>query len=907
MPKTFPQTCVALDLETTDLSPSRGDIIEVAAAKFKGDKVIAEFQHLTKPSSKIPTIVTAITGITDDQVAQAPPFSEVKDDLIKFVGKYPIVGHNINFDLNFLAGEGVELANPRYDTWKLATLLMPELSSHSLEVLTNFLKIKHVESHRALDDVLASKDLFLRLIERIYEVDLTVLREINRFATRHQWGLTAVFKQVLAARRGEEERGSKKSKPATEPQVAQKAASRGKIDLAEIETLFKKKEKLKKVITNYEFRPGQVALMKRLLEDFTKGQRSIINAGPGVGRYLAYLTAAAYHAQAKKSDEPVAISVGSFPLQKQLYLEEAEVAQNITPFNFSTALLEDRRKYLCRRRFAQFKDKKELPPARVEVLAKLLFWLDIARFGLFSEMAWGYEDYGVEEQINCEEKYCLEKNCSYYQDCFYYNALRQAQKSDIVLLNHDALAAEGQSLGAKNIIFDEAQELEKQLTYYMSFRLSENNVTRKLSWLDHDPGFLQLIPKKALLKKTTKSKVAALIKQATKIKDKTALFFGVLGIFTGQQQRDLGTSGDYFTLALDRDVRQYPEWDRVKQAGQNYIVDMYAFLAQLDKLIGSLKQKSAQEICRDLSGVYQELYQMTKKLEKVILQPEPGEVTWLSLNHNHLQLVLSPQQVGDFLQNTLLSQSDSTSLVSAVFSNQGNIDYYKERLGLGEEYNEHNIDTPYQYEKQAKIIMPTDIAGHNQPGFNQDVTAIISAIASKIKGKVTVSFSSKAAVKKAFTDLALPLKGKGIKTLGLGISGGEDKVKQEYLHNPKTILLATHDFLLRNEIPQDKLTCLIVHKLPFSFFSDPLTLARSQGRDDVFQRLALPEALLKWQQVFQRLIKSTTDKGVFVILDNRVESAQYGADFIKVLPVSQVEYCEKDQVAAATGEWLKGE
>ncbi|MFH2104943.1 MAG: exonuclease domain-containing protein, partial [Parcubacteria group bacterium] len=572
MKPTFPKTCVALDLETTDLTPNRGDIIEVAAAKFKGDKVIAEFQFLTKPSGKIPTIVTAITNITDEQVAKAPPFADVKDDLIKFVGKHPIVGHNINFDLNFLAGKGVKLANPRYDTWKLATLLAPELSSHSLEVLTNYLKIKHVESHRALDDVLASKDLFLQLVERIYEVDYGVLQEINRFAAKHDWGLAAVFKQVLTARRSEKgKRQGLENRPAAKPkttgkrQTVGKAAQR-KVSLVEIEALFKKKEQLGRVITNYKFRPGQVALMKQLVQDFTNGKRSIINAGPGVGRYLAYLVAAAYQAQAQQTSQPVAISVGSFPLQKQLFTEEVQVAQKITPFNFTPALLEDRRKYLCRRRFEQFKNKPKLSATQMEALAKLLLWLDIAQFGLFTEMAWGYEDYRVEEQINCAAKYCLEKDCPYHQDCFYYNALEQAQKSDVVIFNHAALAAEGRSLGVKNIILDEAQELEKQLTDYLSFQLSENNITRKLSWLDHDSGFLRLIPKKALLKKTTKSKVAALIKQTTKIKDKTTLFFGVLGIFTSQQQQDLGTHGDYFDLPLDRDVRQYPEWDRVKQA-----------------------------------------------------------------------------------------------------------------------------------------------------------------------------------------------------------------------------------------------------------------------------------------------------------------------------------------------------
>ena len=75
-------------------------------------------------------------------------------------------------------------------------------------------------------------------------------------------------------------------------------------------------------------------------------------------------------------------------------------------------------------------------------------------------------------------------------------------------------------------------------------------------------------------------------------------------------------------------------------------------------------------------------------------------------------------------------------------------------------------------------------------------------------------------------------------------------------------------------------------------------------RCQIFQESALPEALYKWQQIFQQLIKSRDDRGAFVILDNRVESAKYGADFIKSLPTSQVEYCRKSEIDGSAHDWL---
>jgi len=908
MPKLFPKTCVALDLETTDLSPTRGDIIEVAAATFKDNKVIDTFQSLAKPSGKIPKVVSAITGITDDKVKEAPLFKDIKEDFSKFVGNYPIVGHNINFDLNFLDGHGLKLPNPCYDTWKLATLLVPELSSHSLEILANFLKIKHVESHRALDDVLASKDLFLELIKRIYEIDQSTLKDICRLTAKRDWDSADIFKQVLSLRKkGGEKVSTRRVRQHADDITSsdKKTTPKDKISLETVAKTFQDKEKIKRVIKNYEFRPGQVELMKELANDFTQSKKSITGAGPGIGRYMAYLTTAAYHSQ--KGQEKIAITVNQPDLQREILAKQADIVQKVTPFEFPLAFLENRERYLCLRRLEQLKAQKSLPSQQINSLVKLLLGVDSVRWGLFSEMAWTFDDFEVSDKTNCNENFCLQKRCPYYQECFYYKALNQAQKADIILFNHWSLAANAQAkekIPFKHIILDEAQDLEKQFTNFLSCRFGENDISQKLDWLDTDPGFLNIIPKKALLKKSTKDKIKRLQNKIAKLKNQTGLFFGVLGIFTNKQKQDLGGYGNYFTPALDTDVRQYPEWDRVRKAGQNYLLELYAFLSELDKLIKSLKQKSAIEINCDLSGVYLELYQIAGFLQKIVIKPELNKTAWLFLKDDTLELHLAPPTISNFMDKELLPGVKSVNFVATILDSPANVKYFRKRLGLSSDYSEKIIKTHYNYEKQVKIIVPTDIAGQNQPGFNQEIEKIIKDTAKVTKGKLAVSCGSKAAIRRIYEDISLDLKEKGIKVLGLGVSGGKDKVLQEFKANNQSVLLATHDFILENEFPSDSLDCLIIHKLPFGFFSDPLIAARKAEYQDDFNELIVPEALIKFRQIFQKLIASTKDKGIFVVLDNRVESAQYGAEFLKALPSTTVEYGEHKNIGNIVKKWL---
>ena len=119
------RTFVAIDVETTGLEAGTDEIIEVAAVKFSGAEVLETFQAFVKPKHSLPLKIARLTGITDEMLAGAPRFSEIAPGLVRFVKSYPLVGHSVGFDLKMLQAQGMRFAQPAYDTFDMATLLMP--------------------------------------------------------------------------------------------------------------------------------------------------------------------------------------------------------------------------------------------------------------------------------------------------------------------------------------------------------------------------------------------------------------------------------------------------------------------------------------------------------------------------------------------------------------------------------------------------------------------------------------------------------------------------------------------------------------------------------------------------------------------------------------------------------------
>jgi DNA polymerase III subunit epsilon len=165
-------TFVVVDVETTGWEPGPNALTEVAAVRFTGGECTGSFHSLVDPGVPIPLFVSQLTGIDDEMVYGAPVIATVLPQLVEMIGDAVLVGHNIAFDVSFIDAaltsiSSQPLANPVVDTLHLARrLVRDDVDNCRLGTLARRLRLDHLPSHRALEDVLATADLLHALIER---------------------------------------------------------------------------------------------------------------------------------------------------------------------------------------------------------------------------------------------------------------------------------------------------------------------------------------------------------------------------------------------------------------------------------------------------------------------------------------------------------------------------------------------------------------------------------------------------------------------------------------------------------------------------------------------------------------------------------------------------------------------
>ncbi|HLC30033.1 MAG TPA: exonuclease domain-containing protein, partial [Dehalococcoidia bacterium] len=380
----MPKTCVALDLETTGLDPRQDEIIEVGVTKFCGDEVIATFQRFVKPRRLVPYSVQLLTGITNQDLQDAPPFAVIAADLLLFLDDHPLVGQNAPFDLKFLAEQGIQLQNPVYDTLDLAKILVPTLSERNLTALASYFGIPYPVKHRALPDAQATKDVFLGLLARAHALDPRVLSPLCNLGAEAGWALAGFFQDVLL-----EKLTSAPSSPLPSdfpvsqlrivppipgedaPQeeehphpAADVETGGGALDVDRLTWFLGPDGPLAKALPSFEHRPEQIAMTQTVAEALNDQTHLIAEAGTGTGKSLAYLLPALCYAIL--NDTKVVISTNTINLQEQivskdipLLLQALErVSQENPPASLPrpaqvrVAQLKGRGNYLCPRRWS---------------------------------------------------------------------------------------------------------------------------------------------------------------------------------------------------------------------------------------------------------------------------------------------------------------------------------------------------------------------------------------------------------------------------------------------------------------------------------------------------------------------------------------------------------------------------
>ena len=176
---------VAFDLETTGLSSINDRITEVGAVILKNGKEVDRFQTLVDPERLLTAENTELTGITNEMLKGQPKIGQILPKFLEFVGERPLVAHNAAFDIGFIRAEcerqNIQCSLTYADTLILSRILMPQLSKHKLDVVSNALSLPDFNHHRAADDAMTCGLIMARFMDMLKEQGISRLQQINPY------------------------------------------------------------------------------------------------------------------------------------------------------------------------------------------------------------------------------------------------------------------------------------------------------------------------------------------------------------------------------------------------------------------------------------------------------------------------------------------------------------------------------------------------------------------------------------------------------------------------------------------------------------------------------------------------------------------------------------------------------
>ena len=665
----------------------------------------------------------------------------------------------------------------------------------------------------------------------------------------------------------------------------------------------------------YEDRRSQRDMAAYIADGYNDGGVQLMEAGTGVGKSFAYLVPAL--AWARTNQERTVISTNTINLQEQLVgkdlplLREALSTGDYVP---SFALLKGWRNYLClsRLHLAVGSQRTLLEQDKLDELIGLSEWAAHTADGTLSDLPVTPTP-EVWDEVSAEADLCSRLKCPHFDRCFLFRARRRAAEADVVVVNHHLLAADLSVRRAQDnweeaavlppyrrLVLDEAHHLEEVAAGHLGVQVTSRSVRRLLSrferngrglapTLSHDLAARSDAPSRESLE-ILRQRLLPALADARRASD---------ALFGRLYQRLSDAPGGQ--LRLSDDFAVDPIWDE----GLAFDLDasLTAFRAlreSVETIADRLGQADDTErrgqILLELRGALRRLDAISDGLNRT-LRPAgggPPTVRWMerTTRGQNVQLSAVPLDLAPVLRELLFDRLDTVVLTSATLAASGDFEFLEGRLGLGGEdspVTERQIfSSPFDYPSQCLFGVPTDLPEprEDEVGHGAAVVQIVSDLAYASDGGMFVLFTSHASLRRAAGELRMVL-GTRWPLLVQG-EAPRDVLLRRFRDAENAILLGTDSFWEGVDVPGRALRALVINKLPFKVPSEPITAARlerlaEEGQDGFFHYL-LPHAALKLKQGFGRLIRSSKDVGVVVLLDSRAVTKRYGPMLLDGLP-----------------------
>jgi ATP-dependent DNA helicase DinG len=649
----------------------------------------------------------------------------------------------------------------------------------------------------------------------------------------------------------------------------------------------------------YEFRRGQLQMAQAVAQALEEKRHLIVEAGTGTGKTLAYLLPVI------RSGKRVIISTGTKNLQEQLFYKDIPFLEHalfgaITgcaetghlsidssqPIQrLSVCYMKGRNNYLCRKKLYDLTNAPVLSGLEeIEQYRALAAWEKTTTTGDRAELAELPEASQLWHKLDARAEGCTGQKCSEFERCFITEMRRRGMESDIIIVNHHLffadLAIKLQADGAPDagilpeaaaVIFDEAHELEDVAGNYFGISVSNLRVDDLARDVESSLQHNHIMS-------------ASLSAALGSLREKSQFFFSLLpagdGRFAFESRREfLEENGDEF-LALNQALTRIAgELEGLPQKPE----EIFNLVRRTQEIQMHLGFAMESEDRNTVFWIERRGGRGRSNLSRSSQDAKKNQMNTFDGGRQNVFLQATPIHVGPILGECLWSKLECAVLTSATLAVGGGFDYIRQRLGL-EYARESVLPSHFDYQNQALFYVPPDLPDTRTPQFTPKAADRIRSILEITRGRAFVLFTSYAQMNEIYDrllgEIEFPMLRQG--------DAPKTTLLEEFRLTPNAVLFATSSFRQGVDVQGEQLSCVIIDRLPFAVPTDPVVAARVKAIDtdggNAFFQYQVPSAVITLKQGFGRLIRSLNDRGLLVLLDNRILKKQYGRVFIESLP-----------------------